>query len=69
MWDRTALGTVSVLLNRLLGGRPGESLCFAAASRLGKGATFRFVLPIAKDGRPAPESSGNGREAATEART
>ncbi|TIL30441.1 hypothetical protein [Mesorhizobium sp.] len=35
MWDRTALGTVSVLLNRLLGGRPGESLCFAAASRLG----------------------------------
>ena len=35
MWDRTRLGTVSVLLNRLLGGRPGESLCFATASRRG----------------------------------
>jgi signal transduction histidine kinase len=41
----------------------------SAASKPGKGATFRFVLPIAKDGRPAPESSGNGRKAATEART
>ncbi|TIM38426.1 MAG: hypothetical protein E5Y56_29560 [Mesorhizobium sp.] len=35
MWDRTPLGTVSVLLNRLLGGRPGESVCFAAASKRG----------------------------------
>ena len=41
----------------------------SAASKPGQGATFRFVLPIAKDGRPAPESSGNGRKAATKART
>jgi signal transduction histidine kinase len=41
----------------------------SASSKDGKGATFRFVLPIATDGRPAPKSSGNGREgAATEAR-
>ena len=40
----------------------------SAASQPGQGATFRFVLPIAKDGRPAPDASDNGREAATEAR-
>ncbi len=41
----------------------------SASSKEGKGATFRFVLPIATDGRPDPKSSGNGREgAATEAR-
>jgi len=40
----------------------------SASSKEGKGATFRFVLPIATDGQPAPKSSGNGREAATEAR-
>jgi signal transduction histidine kinase len=41
----------------------------SAASEEGKGATFRFMLPIATDGRPDPKSSGNGRkEAATEAR-
>jgi signal transduction histidine kinase len=27
----------------------------AATSSPGEGATFRFVLPIAKDGRPTPE--------------
>ena len=30
----------------------------SAASKPGKGATFRFVLPIAKDGRPAPTQLG-----------
>jgi signal transduction histidine kinase len=41
----------------------------SASSEEGKGATFRFVLPIATDGRPDPKSSGNGRkESATKAR-
>ena len=39
-----------------------------ATSKPGEGATFRFVLPIAKDGRPAASTSGNGRKAATKAR-
>src|SRR5262245_12267436 len=41
----------------------------SAASKPGKGATFRFVLPIAKDGRPPDtESSGNGTAAAARSR-
>ena len=50
MWDRTPLGTVSVLLNRLLGGRPGESLCFAAASRRGPDCRLcRIVAWVLRD--------------------
>ena len=40
----------------------------SASSTPGQGATFRFVLPIATDGRPDPKGSGNGRERATKAR-
>jgi hypothetical protein len=50
MWDRTPLGTVSVLLNRLLGGRPGESLCFAVASRRGPDCLLcRMVSRVLRD--------------------
>lgn len=40
-----------------------------AESKPGKGATFRFVLPIATDtdGRPPAEPSGNGRRTAAKA--
>lgn len=43
----------------------------SATSKPSKGATFRFVLPIAKDGRPPSqpsESSGNGATVAARAR-
>jgi two-component system sensor histidine kinase ResE len=43
----------------------------SVSSKPGDGATFRFVLPIAKEGRPAPRpdgSSGNGAAAAARAR-
>jgi signal transduction histidine kinase len=41
----------------------------SATSKPGEGATFRFVLPIAKDSKKAPTAdSGNGRKAATKAR-
>ena len=35
----------------------------SANSEPGEGATFRFVLPIAKDGRPSRKQSGSGTKA------
>jgi signal transduction histidine kinase len=40
----------------------------SVSSKQGEGATFRFVLPIAKDGMPPAESTGNGRGTAAKAR-
>ena len=54
--------------DREIPGRAARRRDLGRARRPGKGATFRFVLPIAKDGRPARKSSGNGRGTAAKAR-
>jgi signal transduction histidine kinase len=40
----------------------------SVSSKQGEGATFRFVLPIAKDGMPPAKSTGTGRGTAAKAR-